>query len=704
MDNKISVLDNRVIDNKSCIMVDALKELLPLGKTLSIAVGYFYLGGYQLIKEAFNDIAMRGNIRIIMGKKTDRLTTDEISLGIENAQYINEMDLTPEEAINQELKFIQKETEKAYLAYNLRDLIAERKVTVKIYIGTADYFHAKAYLIGRENNKNDGYAIIGSSNFSCGGFIRNSELNILTMDSYSSIYTWFDDLWNSSDVKDFSSDLIQIIESNVPRPKGYKGILPVESNTNNDKDYTKTDKGAIFKEGIFTNINLPKGLVLRDYQKLAINNWFKANGKGTLKMATGSGKTITALSLSSALNQKIKIDAVIIICPYRHLVIQWKTECEKFGFKPLLCFESRDKWLDTLENMLYGLNNIGDPLVVITTNSTFVLDAFQGCLPHFPQKTLLIADEVHNLGSANFLNVLPKRIKLRIGLSATPERWFDDEGTKGLYDYFGTVLEPEFTLKDAISCGALVKYYYNPIFVELTNEEKEEYINISNQLKNYKHLLNSNEESTNNTVTMLLCRRARLLGTAKNKLVKLRELISNRLDTTHTIIYCGDGTVEEPESEVVAKHFQAVCKLLGSDLNFRVHSYTAETSLEERELLKERLDSGDLQGLVAIRCLDEGVDIPSVKTAIILASSSNPRQFIQRRGRVLRRHDGKKEAEIFDMIVLPPMDESMDFETERRLLLNEFRRYLEFAALAINAGEVKGKIANVQTKYYLHSL
>jgi DNA phosphorothioation system restriction enzyme len=682
MNKENSVLQKRVIDNCEFSMVQAFEELLPLGNSLDMAVGFFFISGYELIQKFFNEIALRGYVRIIMGKKTNKYTANEIKEGIES-----QSNLAPYDAFINEIRSIEDESSKAYTLYYLRDLLALKKVAVKVYTGKADYFHAKTYLIGRQNEKYDGYAIIGSSNFSYGGLTGNTELNVLTMDSYGNLKNWFENIWESQDVKDFSMDLVQIIDRFVKKPRNYQRLRI---------------KKKIEEEEI---IYLPEGLTLREYQKTAIEEWFKNNGRGTLKMATGSGKTITALSIASKLIQKINLRAIIIICPYRHLVTQWSHECEKFGYKPILCFESRYRWVDELKGKLYNVHSSDETLCVITTNASFCKEAFQGCIQYLHPKTFLIADEVHNLGSSNLLPVLPKGIGLRLGLSATPERWFDDTGTQGLFDYFGSILKPEFTLKDAKKCGALVPYFYYPIFVELQDEEIDEYIDLSNQIKKLGFILTLKDidNSSNNALSILLSKRARLIGTAKNKLTELRKLMIKRLDSNHTLFYCGDGTVEEESSEVI-RHFETVCKLLGSELNYRVHSYTAETTLEEREQLRVRLDSGNLQGLVAIRCLDEGVDIPSIKTAVILASSSNPRQFIQRRGRVLRPYPNKKNAEIFDMIVVPPKESGMDFEIERMLLTNEFKRYLEFADLAENAGAVRGLIADYQQKYGLHTI
>jgi len=167
------------------------------------------------------------------------------------------------------------------------------------------------------------------------------------------------------------------------------------------------------------------------------------------------------------------------------------------------------------------------------------------------------------------------------------------------------------------------------------------------------------------------------------------------------LFYCGDGSAEDRVHGDTMRQVDRVCQILGFDLNYRVDKYTAETSLDEREDLRQRFETGALQGLVAIRCLDEGVDIPAIRTAVILASSTNPRQFIQRRGRILRRHPNKKTAEIFDMIVVPPIDAGLDPNTERAIVEPEFRRYSEFASLAINHGEARGKLAGLKQRFGL---
>ncbi|MBE9200259.1 MULTISPECIES: DNA phosphorothioation system restriction enzyme [unclassified Nodularia (in: cyanobacteria)] len=451
---------------------------------------------------------------------------------------------------------------------------------------------------------------------------------------------------------------------------------------------------------------LPVSLQLRQYQRQAITSWFANNGRGTLKMATGSGKTITALAIACELYQQINLQVLLVVCPYRHLVTQWARECEKFNLQPILAFENLRTWQSQLSTQLYNLRSGSQNFVtVITTNSTLIGDGFQSQLKYFPPKTLIIGDEAHNLGAPKLEENLPRRVGLRLALSATPERYFDDYGTQSLFDYFGSVLQPEFNLKDAIAQGALVHYLYYPILVELTETESMAYLKLTKKIGRsllYRERENGQARNfeDNEDLKPLLMQRARLIGTAENKLTALRELMETRRESTHTLFYCSDGSQETGQRSSL-RQLKAVAKILGVDLGYRVSTYTAHTSLKERETLRCQFESGELQGLVAIRCLDEGVDIPAIQTAVILSSSGNPRQFIQRRGRVLRPHINKERATIFDMIVLPPDLDRETIEIERNLLKKELRRFVEFADLADNAGEARMKLLNLQKRYGL---
>lgn len=450
---------------------------------------------------------------------------------------------------------------------------------------------------------------------------------------------------------------------------------------------------------------IPSYLQLRPYQQQAVNNWFANNGRGTLKMATGSGKTITALFITCELYKQINLQVLLVVCPYRHLVTQWARECEKFNLQPILAFENLHTWQSELSTQLYNVRSHTQPfLTVITSNSTLIGEGFQSQLKYFPQKTLIIGDEAHNLGAPRLEESLPRGIGLRLALSATPERYLDEGGTQSIFNYFGSVLQPEFTLKDAINQDALVHYLYYPILVELTDTESRTYAKLTQKIGRALLFRDKDVEigqfEDNEDLKPLLMQRARLVGAAENKLNALRELMITRRETSHTLFYCSDGSQEEGQRSSLHQ-LKAVAKILGVELGYRVSTYTAQTSLQEREVLRRQFESGELQGLVAIRCLDEGVDIPAIQTAVILASSGNPRQFIQRRGRVLRPAPGKTRATIFDMIVLPPDLDRDTLEVERNLLRKELLRFVEFADLADNAGEARMKLLHLQKRYGL---
>lgn len=450
---------------------------------------------------------------------------------------------------------------------------------------------------------------------------------------------------------------------------------------------------------------LPIDLQIRNYQQEAVINWFKNKGRGTLKMATGSGKTITGLIIATELYNQINLQTLLVICPYRHLILQWKKECEKFNLKPILAFENVNYWQSDLTNQLYNIYTKKQKfLTILTTNSTLISDGFQSQLKFFPEKSLIIGDEAHNLGAPRLQESLPRNIGLRLALSATPERYFDDDGTDALLSYFGDIIKPEFTLADAIEQGALVCYDYYPILVKLTEKEALLYAKLTQRIGwELSQQLSTNQFNNNKIITSLLMKRSRLIASAENKLNALYSLMSKRMNTSHTLFYCGDGHVYQKSSFSI-RQLEAVTKILGHDLGYRVNTYTAQTSLFEREEITRQLESGELQGLVAIRCLDEGIDIPSIKNAVILASSGNPRQFIQRRGRILRPYKNKDKATLFDMIVMPPKLDRETWEVEKKLLKKELVRFIEFASLANNADEARNKLLSLQEEFGLLDL
>jgi len=448
-------------------------------------------------------------------------------------------------------------------------------------------------------------------------------------------------------------------------------------------------------------VRMPPELVLRDYQVDAVDAWWSSRGAGVLSMATGSGKTLTALAAVARLRSAVDGGLIVIfVAPLLHLVDQWIDSARDFGLEPIRCAEGRDRWLDAARAGISQVNaGERQTLSLAVSNATFVGPAFQSLLGHLRSRTLLVADEVHNLGARNALDALPARVALRLGLSATPERWRDEEGSAGLFEYFGPVVF-EFGLKEALEHEppVLTPYRYYPVPVTLQEAEVEEFIDLSDRIGRI-YALNSEQDAEERAFTLLL-RRARLLGNAQGKTAALRAAIRPFVSEGHILVYVGDGSIAydsdlddgADEGAAFLRQIDLVTQTLGNELGMRVARYTAETSPEQRRRLTEEFRRGGIQALVAIRCLDEGVDIPAVRRAFILASSTNPRQFIQRRGRILRRSEGKTRSEIFDFIPVLPAEDRFTphgWKAARTLANREMARVTEFADLAVNGAQAR---------------
>jgi superfamily II DNA or RNA helicase len=312
---------------------------------------------------------------------------------------------------------------------------------------------------------------------------------------------------------------------------------------------------------------------------------------------------------------------------------------------------------------------------------------------------------MHNLGAENLRNRLNPGIKFRLGLSATPERHMDDDGTQALADYFGKVVFT-YDLAEAIKDGNLCTYYYHPILVELSEEESIEYQNLSSQIGKFMARREKNGPLSQN-LKILLLKRARLIASAKGKIPALSKVLSdlrvNSCPVNKALFYCGDGQVDDPEDDDgMVRQMDAVIKVLGLEAGLKVARFSHSESMKRRERLLTDVKSNRLDGLVAIRCLDEGIDIPDIRMGFILASSTNPRQFIQRRGRLLRKADGKTNAEIWDFIVTPPAAADDDnFNYERIMLIRELKRVQEFCQTAINAEAAAKSLLNIKRRYNL---
>lgn len=442
-----------------------------------------------------------------------------------------------------------------------------------------------------------------------------------------------------------------------------------------------------------TNLNLGNKkptMKLRSYQKDAITAWFENFNNGIFEMATGTGKTYTAIGATKKLIEKEKKLVVVVTCPFIHLVSQWKENLEDFGFSCLEAFGSSTTWQNKLANKLFDFkNNIHKVICVVTTHDTFSSLKFTKLIKSISGNVLLIADEVHGLGSPERRKGLISTYNYRLGLSATPTRWFDDEGTDLLLNFFDKVVFI-YSLEKAIENGYLSKYEYYPYLVELNSDEFEKYREITKRIViEYQKTKNSKKRSQ--LLNLFCILRQKIIVNADAKFLIFKEILDKIENLCHCLVYCSPQQI-------------AIVQNILNERGVIQHKFTAKENLKERERLLDSFAKGQYRILVAMKCLDEGVDVPATKTAIILASSTNPKEFIQRRGRILRKSPGKDKAIIYDVIVVPSLSTNINddfFDLEASIMKKEILRYIEFAKTAINSGLAYAKISPIASKYHI---
>lgn len=431
-----------------------------------------------------------------------------------------------------------------------------------------------------------------------------------------------------------------------------------------------------------------KGIQPRKYQREAIRMLKNNEWKGILEMATGTGKTITSLLAISEYKKTEDKLFLVIYVPFTHLIEQWKQECEKFNFNCItLCYGSKIKWLDKLEQEILNFNiGILDMHIVITTYKTASTDHFNKLINKINKNSALIADECHYIGSNSFRNMDFENFKVKIGLSATPDRWWDDTGTEFLKNIFDKVVY-KYSLEEAIDAGKLTPYEYFPHVIKLTESETSDYNKLTSQIVRLYNIKDIDEDR----ILQLNRRRALIIAKADGKIPQLLLLLKekNIKHIHHTLVYCAEKQVNILTKEL-------------SNIGLRVHKFDSTvTSNKDRKKILDAFADGKIQVLVAIKCLDEGVDVPSTQTAYFLSSTSNPREFVQRRGRILRLYEGKTLSEIHDFIVFP---DNVDADTFKMIAKKELPRFSEFSSAAINRSSAKNKIYPYLDPYNLNYL
>lgn len=674
--NEINELDfPPVIDTASTDFIwDFFNPVLSRAIEYKRGVGFFTSSWLRNASHGVAELASNGGqAKWIISPKLDEKDWEALQKG-EEAKWNEEMYRIVEQNIEELAESLEHDTLNT-LAWMIADGLLEIRFAVPKGGGLYGMFHDKWGIVtgiygdklafhGSQNDSNQGFANYESIDVFCDWECERDADRIYHHEER------FNQLWKdeTEGVKVFT--LPEGLEQDIVELREHDN-RPYPSETTDPRQETKDH-----------------GITLRDYQKEAVRNWEINGGKGLFEMATGTGKTYTAIgALERVVNESDHPFVVVISVPNTHLAFQWKDELADWGYEDhvLFAFSSANRnWKTDMGTVLDDIRiEMEDLAILITSHATLKKEYFRSEIQQLACDRLLIADEVHGVGSEQRKKGLLEEYNYRIGLSATPDRYYDDEGTELLIEYFGGKVY-EFTLGEAIP-EYLTPYVYKPYFVEMTPEEYQEYEELTSNIG----WMAASDEVDDEAVERITMKRADLLKKAENKYGKLHEVLDGIDEPDHLLVYTNDEQIDRVQN-ILDQH----------DLIH--HRFTQEEGAEERPELLDQFDKGNFDSLVAMQCLDEGVDVPSTREAILMSSTGNPKQFIQRRGRVLRHAEGKDKAIIHDIIVVPTLSDDLNEDIkdlEQRILLKELERFDEFAENADNEFEARNTIERVRTIY-----
>lgn len=684
------------------------------------AVGFFSSSSLVEVSQGIAKMAQNGGkIRIVASPYLSDEDIEAIKTGYENRKEVIEQALLRQ--LHEPVNYYASERMNM-LANLVADGILDIRIAYTMDRSGMGMYHEKMGII--EDDEGNVIAFSGSNNESATAMSINYE----TMDVFRN---WgdssekervqlkcnaFHSIWNNNEPN------IEVMEFENITKALIEKYRRKSTNFNIDKEEYPDGVSAEGERSIDkTNIapRIPEGFELRDYQVEAIDKWEEQDFKGIFDMATGTGKTYTGLGAAVRLSKRLEDRfALIIVCPYQHLVEQWVEDIVLFGMKPIIGYSSsiQRSWKKNLESAIRDQKlkvRKREFFCFITTNATFSSEFVQNQLSKIRSDILLMVDEAHNFGADNLRRLLLPNYKYRLALSATLDRHGDPEGTEALYRYFGGKCI-EYSLEKAIGEGKLTPYKYYPVIVSLSDIELQEYDNLTTQIAKCLTKDKRGKTVLSEKGKRLALQRSRLVAGASGKIQALEKYIMPYIEDKHILVYCGATTVFDGNQENMQidndeiRQIDLVTDLLGNKLHMKVSQFTSKENVEERNILKrEFADGSNLQALIAIKCLDEGVNIPKIKTAFILASTNNPKEYIQRRGRVLRLAEGKDYAEIYDFITLPrKLDEvtgitEEQMKRELTLVKNELCRAEEFARIALNSVTASAVLDDIRTAYDL---
>jgi len=622
------------------------------------SVGFFSSSAFEFINEGLSYlIGKKGKILLITSPRLSEEDIKAISIGIVNKKehiydnFLYDFEESLKELNDENLKLVSK-----LIAYNILEIRIVNKPDFGMY-------HDKvAIFCDSDNNK---VVITGSNNETKSGYSLNYETarlykSWIHLDDVIDEENQFDNIWNGNDEfldtydfdEAYKNKLIQIIEKE------------------------KDNRSQVGKEKY----------ILRKYQEDAINSWKDNNYKGFFVMATGTGKTVTAIY---ALKELLKLENVltVIAVPYKHLVSQWYEDViDILPDATIIRVSSEFIDWDTKIESAIRLNKFSEDknIIIISTITSFYSERFNHAIRKNKLKKMLLVDEAHNFLNKIYDNKFNINYDYKLGLSATPVFGFDNVKTDDLCGFFGGVVY-NLPIEKAIG-KFLVNYEYIPLFVYATDEDERKFA-LARKKMNACRDPKTGIIKDKTAYAKAYRAKLRTISMAENKLNSLENFIDNIDSPDHFIIYCSDGLLGDK------RHLETVVDLL-NDKGFLPSQFTCEENMQQRISLIENFNKGYISTLVAIRCLDEGINIPSIETALILSSNDNYREFVQRRGRILRKYKNKENAKIIDVIVLPSQS-CVD------IAKIEFRRFYEYAKLALNKDVLLKDLDDLLNEYNL---
>ena len=628
------------------------------------SVGFFSSDVLLPIIDGIVSLSRRGgSIKLIASPQLSQEDIDAISLGysrrdellrgVFDRSFISEMEKLDDSALQL-----------------LSTLIARGILDIKIAVteGIGEYHDKLGLLQDQEGNT---LAFFGSANSSLNGYQNNYEKIRIArswvtgeQDVVADELQEFNSLWNGS------NPYVSVIDY---RESARTNVLKIIERRSSKKDDATSDP-----------------VKLRDYQEQAIEAWAENNYRGFYVMATGTGKTWTAIFSAKKLLKKNP--ATVVICaPYKHLVRQWSEDVSSAfpDAKIVLVSSENSSWLQQINQAVirkrYSPNT---QIIIITTIASFNMPRFEAAISKDLSDKLLIVDEAHRF--TNRPESLHSTYKYLLGLSATPFSGSSAEKGRELMAFFGGQVFC-LPIENALDRGYLVPYYYRPIFVNATEEEEQKFQSYTHRILS---CFNKAGQCINpDLLVKSLRNRLRVISMASEKQARIDELVDQVDDPDHFVVYCGDGRLFDNNTGEEIRHIQSIKRVLFNH-DIKASQFTCTENMDERMVLVDAFNKGEISALVAIRCLDEGINIPSIKSALILSSNDDYREFVQRRGRILRTYKGKQSATIYDVVVLPSNETP-------GLAKIELRRFHEYARLALNWDELAPQLDGLLDTYSL---